>query len=345
MTRKIRRLLSFLSPLLLGLRVSSMAHAQTEAGNPLTADHLIPIGSGRQMNMVCTGHGSPTVVFEYGLGGHMLNWAKVQPAISAITRACFYDRAGYGSSEPSSRPMTAENVTNDLYWLIEKAGIGKPFVLAAHSLGGLYATFYTDRFPSQVAGLVLIDPSFARQDLDETAEEQSRAQRVYGNSQAALARCAALAHAHLLSAVNPNGCFSFPAGLPPNERDYLIRQFLNPFRWDAMLSESRNLHQAGALSEDEQEEQRAATSWGNKPVIVLTAGLAPKQPDQSEEEHQKNMAHWKAGHDKLAARSTHGESIAVGNASHTIQLDQPQAVIEAIEKVVSEVQADRANRR
>jgi len=85
---------------------------------------------------------------------------------------------------------------------------------------------------------------------------------------------------------------------------------------------------------DELEEQRAAISFGDKPVIVFTAGVAPKQPGETEAEHQKNMAHWKAGHERLAARSSHGESIVVPYATHMIQLDQPQAVIDAIRKVV-----------
>jgi pimeloyl-ACP methyl ester carboxylesterase len=45
---------------------------------------------------------------------------------------------------------------------------------------------------------------------------------------------------------------------------------------------------------------------------------------------------WKLGHDKLAKRSTRGESIVVANAYHFIQLDHPDAVAAAIRKVVTE---------
>lgn len=126
-------------------------------------------------------------------------------------------------------------------------------------------------------------------------------------------------------------------GHPPVEIDYLVKQFSQPSRWDAMLSESQNLHAPNALSEDEQEEQRAARSFGDMPVIVLTASIIPAQPGETLDEHAKSVAHWKAGHDRLAARSTKGESIAVPNASHMIQLDQPQMVIDAVRKVVMQV--------
>ncbi len=321
------------------------AMAQPGAGRPqIIGKHLVEIGGGRRMNIVCIGQGSPAVVFEYGLGGHMLNWQKVQPDVSALTTACFYDRAGYGFSDPSGRPMTGQNVTDDLYWLLNKAGVQKPIVLVGHSLGGLYATLYADRFPSQVVGLVLIDPVFAGQDLGETPEEQARAHAIYDRSQSYIRNCANQARSHQLSRNKPASCIP-PVGRTSAEGEYLAEQYANPYRWEAMLSESQNLHAANALSEDEQEEQRAAISFGDKPVIVLTAGVAPKQPAETEEEHQKNMAHWKAGHDKVAARSSRGESIVVSNALHMIQLDQPQAVIDAIKRVVHEVRADAAQRR
>jgi pimeloyl-ACP methyl ester carboxylesterase len=308
------------------------AQPRTESA-PLMTKHLVDIG-GRQMNLICLGHGTPAVVFESGLGGHLLNWKAVQPAIASLTTACLYDRAGYGDSDPSRRAMTAQNVTDDLYWLLNKAGVQKPFVLVGHSLGGLYATLYANRFPSQVAGMVLIDPLFAGEDLDETADEQQRAAAIYAQSQAFIARCAALARDGSLSAGSPAGCFQMPAGSTQAEASYLSRQFLKPSRWDAMLSESKNTHAANALSEDELEEQRAARTLGGKPLIVLTAGIIPLQPGETPEEHAKSVAHWKAGHDRLAARSTRGKSVVVPDATHMVQLDRPRVVIDAIRKVV-----------
>jgi pimeloyl-ACP methyl ester carboxylesterase len=294
------------------------------------------------MNIVCLGHGSPTVMFEYGLGGNLLNWKRIVEPVSELSTACFYERAGYGDSDAPSRAMTAQNVTDDLYWLLDKAGVRRPIVLVGHSLGGLYATLYADRFPSQVAGLVLIDPAFAGQDLGETPEEKERAAAIYAQSQVNIMRCATLAHEGRLSSSNPAGCFALPADATPPQRVYLVQRYAKPARWDAMLSESKTLHTAGALSEDESEEQRAARSFGDKPVIVLTAGFVPTPPGETEDEHRKSVAHWKAGHDRLAERSSHGESVVVPNATHMIQLDQPQAVIEAIRKVVLAVRTTKA---
>lgn len=338
--RKTLQYLTWITALVL---VSAAARAQHDASaSGLMQKHLVDIGGGRHMNIVCMGHYSPTVVFEYGLGGHMLNWQKVQPDISALTTTCFYDRAGYGYSDPSQRPMTSENATDDLYWLLDKSGVQKPVVLVAHSLGGLNATLYADRFPSQVAGLVLIDPVFAGQDIGENPEEQARAQAIYSRSQSWLADCGQLARTHQLTSNKPVGCLPVMSGRTPAEIDYLTEQFSAAPRWAAMLSESQNLHAPNALSEGEQEEQRVARTFPDIPIVVLTASIIPTQPGETPEEHAKSVAHWKAGHDRLAARSTRGESIVVPNATHMIQLDQPQAVIDAVRKVVAAVRAAKA---
>src|ERR1700686_2436984 len=51
-----------------------------------------------KMNIDCTGSGGPTVILEQGAGVPSLGWMKVQPQIAQFTRACSYDRAGYGWS-------------------------------------------------------------------------------------------------------------------------------------------------------------------------------------------------------------------------------------------------------
>lgn len=119
---------------------------------------LVDIGNGRRMNLYCVGHGSPSVIFEAGLGDQIRAWAMVQPAIAKITRACSYDRAGLGFSDPSGRPGIATNAVDDLHRLLAAASIKPPYVLVGHSLGGLYMQLFADRHRSEVAGMVLVDP-------------------------------------------------------------------------------------------------------------------------------------------------------------------------------------------
>ena len=124
---------------------------------------FLTLKDGRRIHFACFGAGSPTVIFESGGEGSILSWSKVAPATSGRTRACVYDRAGMGLSDPPRAPVTAFSVTDDLMAVLDRAGIHGPVVLVGHSIGGFYATVFADRFPRRTAGLVLVDPGFAGQ--------------------------------------------------------------------------------------------------------------------------------------------------------------------------------------
>jgi len=75
------------------------AHAAgpMSAGSPELLDkHLVDIGGGKRLNMICIGKGSPTVVFDQAWAGTILDWQYVQEDVSKLTCTCFYDRAGEG---------------------------------------------------------------------------------------------------------------------------------------------------------------------------------------------------------------------------------------------------------
>ena len=101
----------------------------------------------------------PPVVFEHGCGVSSEVWSLVYPEIAELTQTLVYDRAGYGFSDPGPLPRTSDRCVEDLRRLVERLGIARPFILVGHSLGGFYARLYTERYPEDVAALVLIDAS------------------------------------------------------------------------------------------------------------------------------------------------------------------------------------------
>jgi pimeloyl-ACP methyl ester carboxylesterase len=332
----------------------SLAIASSPAAAPLQPTvydpqilrpQLVDIGAGRHLNIVCVGVGSPTVVFEQGGEGSILNWRKVQVPVSAMTRTCFYDRPGFGFSDPPTRPVTAVSVTDDLHALLKKVGIVEPIVLVGHSIGGFYATMYADRFRRDVAGLVLVDPGFAGQFAPRTIEDRKTEEGNIHSGDAQMIACAALAKDAKLSRKDPHGCFSEEPWLWPNrtsdEIAYLEHMFTRPFWYRAEANQSENFFtgQGGKPSEDTLEERKSKRSFGDMPLIVLTAGSVDINPGQTEAAQQAFAEHWKLGHDQLAARSIRGESLVIPHADHFIQLNQPQVVIDAIIKVVAEVRS------
>jgi pimeloyl-ACP methyl ester carboxylesterase len=111
---------------------------------------------GRSVYLDCRGEGSPTVVLESGMGGGAGSWGTVLDAMATTTRTCAYDRPGLGSSDPRGRHTLADTVA-DLRETLEVAGEVAPFVLVGHSHGGDYVRVFTDRYRSDVAGIVMVD--------------------------------------------------------------------------------------------------------------------------------------------------------------------------------------------
>ena len=139
---------------------------------------LVEIGGGRKMYMECRGKGSPTVVLVSGFRGAYDDWTHVigsgggpKPSGSAVfsqvgkfTRVCAYDRPGttrfdgtLSPSTPVRQPTTAQDGVADLHTLLRATGQKGPYVLVAHSWGGLIGRLYASTYPDEVSGLVLLD--------------------------------------------------------------------------------------------------------------------------------------------------------------------------------------------
>lgn len=79
--------------------------------------------------------------------------------VTYFTRVVWYDRAGLGLSDPAPTPRTIQDLVLDLHTLLQKANIPGPYVLVGHSMGGPMVRLYRERYPEEVAALVLIDAS------------------------------------------------------------------------------------------------------------------------------------------------------------------------------------------
>ena len=116
---------------------------------------------GRRIHMLVKGqeNGKPTVLLEAGIASFSSNWAWVQDELSQSTRVVAYDRAGLGWSDPAPQPQDAQQSAMDLHAALQKAGIPGPYVIAGHSYGGLVVRAFTDLYPDEVVGMVLVDAS------------------------------------------------------------------------------------------------------------------------------------------------------------------------------------------
>ena len=124
------------------------------------------------------GKGSPTVVFEAGLGSASAEWWAIQDELSRSVCVVTYDRAGYGWSELVQGPRTSRQIAIELKTLLETLKIEPPYILVGHSQGGLYVNHFCRLYPGVVGGVVLIDPMSP----DHVRFRQELLPRVYSKS-------------------------------------------------------------------------------------------------------------------------------------------------------------------
>jgi pimeloyl-ACP methyl ester carboxylesterase len=295
---------------------------------------LIDIG-GRKLNLHCSGSGPVTVVFDSPTTDAGWSWIGVQPHIAKRTRACVYDRAGLGFSDPSPREGISGNAVEDLHALLGKAGIAPPYVLVGNSYGGANAQLYAYRYPDEVKGLVLVEPHHE----DETARldkaAQGKLKEVYAQQNAEEKACAEKAEQGFQPGSDElKHCIGqVPNGFGPELAQAYLGVVSTARHWRAATSEDFN------LDKSEDQLRAARRSFGNMPVLVLTRGVSPfAVPGKPQSALNKAFENEnRKMHKEVAALSKHGSERVVPGAGHIIQADKPQAVVKAVNEVLNKL--------
>ncbi|RYY47926.1 MAG: alpha/beta hydrolase [Sphingomonadales bacterium] len=291
---------------------------------------LVKLPDGRRMNLHCTGTGSPTVILEGGWTTSTIWWRGIQPRVAVTTRVCSYDRAGYGFSDVGPMPRTAAAIAGDLEAMLKAASIDGPYIIVAHSLGGLDARIFADRNRKRVKGMLLVDPSTPYMDRRMDAASPGYAAEMAGMVDA-VGTCADGVAAGTLKADDPasRACVDPPSKTLPAAINHARRaQQLSPGYQRTAASELRSIE----LSSDEVDASRRL--WGAMPLIVLTAGQSNAGPDVPKDKQARLDAEWWAMHDEAARLSTRGAHRLVPASSHFIPKDNPDLVVAAIEELV-----------
>jgi pimeloyl-ACP methyl ester carboxylesterase len=140
----------------------TLANATDQPVAHVAGSRLIDVGGGRRLHIRTVGSGGPTVILEPGLGESARAMARwIAPDVAGTTTVVVYDRAGHGRSD--AEPARGADAARDLHVLLERAHVPGPYVLAGHSLGGMFALTYAHRYPAEVGGIVLLDSMHPRQ--------------------------------------------------------------------------------------------------------------------------------------------------------------------------------------
>jgi pimeloyl-ACP methyl ester carboxylesterase len=203
--------------------------------------------------------------------------------------------------------------------------------MVGHSFAGFNIRVYNRLYPADVAGVVFVDASY---------EYES----AYIPTHTNLSLPSAIFHFNAWMAQ-----LVYRTGLARLFTDPLDMQALpkgfSPQDWIAAhaFSERRLAETAKESMAQCAEEAMAAGSFGDRPLIVLTAAL-PSRVGTSPVEERRLLAEqsiWVDIQSNLARLSTKGRQVVVHDARHTIHYDRPDVVIRAVREVVEEVRVSR----
>lgn len=144
-----------------------------------SAPELVQVGAYR-VQMAAQGAGPYTVILESGFGRDLSVWRKVAPALAASSRVVAYSRAGHGRSDPRPGVPDLAARTGQLEELITAAGLKPPFILVGHSYGAFLIRSFAARHPQQVAGMVFVDPSHERFNIELRKLDPAQVERDNG---------------------------------------------------------------------------------------------------------------------------------------------------------------------
>jgi pimeloyl-ACP methyl ester carboxylesterase len=277
------------------------------------------------------GSGSPTVLFESGIGATHLNWRRVQDAVAEFTATVSYDRGGLGWSSPSRSPRTPGNIAAELHEMLRSGGIRPPFILVGHSFGGLVMRRYALLYPDEVAAILLVDPMRCEEwpPLDSAKQREIDRGRRLIRVASPLARCGVTRLAMTTLMGRCSRLSEKVAGATGSGGRHVFRRITTEVRklpretWPVVVAHwSRPRFYAGLRVhiesiQDTVREMHAAESIREIPVTVLTPGNTAPLSDEC-----------------LRRIGDRAQQIIAPASEHWIHLDQPQLVIDSIRAMV-----------
>lgn len=270
---------------------------------------LVDVGE-RRLHLYCTGAGDgPTVVIEAGAGAFSVSHRAVQQRVAGFARVCTYDRAGYGWSDPAPAGRSLLDRVHDLHAVLHLGGVPEPYVLTGHSMGGLLVQIYQNRYPKEVAGMVLI----------EGTNPNAMFGKPIGRTLAATglaARAGAWAvSVGLKPAVDSvTGILKAPKGQPPESALAFLPGPLKVRAEDLAFygKPLRGVRYDGGKG-----------SLHDLPLAVVTRRFP----------NAAGGASWNTAQTDLAAMSSRSSLIAAERSGHNVNIDRPDVVADAIRQV------------
>jgi pimeloyl-ACP methyl ester carboxylesterase len=242
---------------------------------------------------------------------------QVAARLAKLTRVCWYDRAGYGWSDPGPAPRDSVAIARDLHAILAGAGVPPPYVLVGAGSGGFYVRVFSGLFRREVAGMVLVDAAH---------EDEARLMPWIKGPVPDFLKPAQSTFAQVAGEVGLSRLFenrsarqeSRPQGFTAAEWATISALRHQSKRYPSLAKELAAYNRSA-------EEARAAGGLGALPLIVLTSGGFNRFPDRERVRLELQQ--------QLARLSTRGKLVEI-HAQFALQYTATNAVADAVHDVL-----------
>ncbi len=145
--------------LLIATSINHKSKLRKEAKEYYPPGKMVEV-NGKKLHVYSEGEGDPTLVFMSGQGtsNPTLDFKPLWRRMVDDYRIAVVEKSGYGWSETSNSPRDIDTMLEETREALRLSGEKAPFVLFPHSMSGLEAIYWAQKYPDEVKAIIGLDP-------------------------------------------------------------------------------------------------------------------------------------------------------------------------------------------
>ena len=144
--------------LLLAIYINHKIYLKKESELLLPLGRIVEV-DGHNMSVYTEGEGATTLVYMSGSGtcSPILDFKSLYSLLSDEYRIAVVEKFGYGFSDVVDKSRDIDSVLEDTRAALNAAGLYAPYVLCPHSMSGLEALYWAQKYPEEVTAIIGLD--------------------------------------------------------------------------------------------------------------------------------------------------------------------------------------------
>lgn len=144
--------------LLLIVSINHQIHLKKEANLRSPLGQMVEV-DGHNMSVYVEGAGDATLVFMSGGGtcSPILDFKSLYSLLSDTYQIVVVEKFGYGFSDVVDKSRDIDSILEDTRTALAAAGLHAPYVLCPHSMSGLEALYWAQKYPDEVSAIIGLD--------------------------------------------------------------------------------------------------------------------------------------------------------------------------------------------